>query len=256
MTWPIYVVFFGAEVSVHLVFEIVAYLLALYCFQWLRNRVQDPIDDHNRTLIFIGGAFGAFVGSHLLGSLERPGEFRWDLIYIMANKTIAGGLIGGLFMVELTKKIIGVTTSSGDLMTYPLLLAMCVGRIGCHLSGLEDGTIGSPTSVPWAIDFGDGMPRHPVNLYEIGFLLGLAAFIYVRQRHRPLPNGVQFKTFMVGYMGWRIAIEWLKPVYFWPLGLSSIQIACLVCLLYYAVLSVVQCEDCRLHTRLFWKKVS
>jgi phosphatidylglycerol---prolipoprotein diacylglyceryl transferase len=256
MIWPVYVVFFGAKISVHLIFEMLAYISAVYFFQWLRNRVSDPIDDHNRMVIFIGGATGAFLGSHFLGSWERPDEFHWDLIYIMANKTIAGGLIGGLCAVELTKKLIGVTTSSGDLMTFPLLSAMFVGRIGCHLSGLEDGTIGSPSTLPWAMNFGDGVLRHPVNLYEMAFLLGLAAFIYYRQRQQPLPNGAQFKTFMIGYMGWRVAIEWLKPVYFWPIGLSSIQIACLGCLLYYAVLSVTQCENCRLTARVFCKKVS
>lgn len=46
------------------------------------------------------------------------------LIYFMGNKTIVGGFLGGLIGVEITKKKIGVTTSSGDLMVYPLIVAM------------------------------------------------------------------------------------------------------------------------------------
>ena len=34
-------------------------------------------------------------------------------------------------------------------------LAAGVGRIGCFLSGLPDGTYGLPSSLPWAIDLGD-----------------------------------------------------------------------------------------------------
>ena len=72
----------------------------------------------------------------------------------MGNKTIVGGFVGGLIGVELVKKRIGITTSSGDLMVYPLILAMIIGRTGCFLGGLEDGTFGIATTLPWGIDFG------------------------------------------------------------------------------------------------------
>ena len=50
--------------------------------------------------------------------------------------------------------------------------ASMVGRWGCFLSGLEDQTHGTPTALPWGHDFGDGMLRHPVQLYE-SFAMGL-----------------------------------------------------------------------------------
>ena len=47
----------------------------------------------------------------------------------------------------------------------PGLLALAVGRIGCFLTGLPDHTYGIHSSLPWAVNFGDG-PRHPTQLYE------------------------------------------------------------------------------------------
>ena len=73
--------------------------------------------------------------------------------------------------MEFAKKLLVVRVSSGDLMVYPLLLALVIGRIGCFLEGLDDGTFGVAYSLPWAIDFGDGIRRHPTQLYELLFAL-------------------------------------------------------------------------------------
>jgi phosphatidylglycerol:prolipoprotein diacylglycerol transferase len=139
-------------------------------YAYLRKNTHDQISANNRLIIFIGAAFGAFLGSHVVGVLENPTLLsHFNLIYFMGNKTIVGGMLGGLIGVELTKKRIGVTVSSGDLMVYPLILAMIIGRTGCFLAGLEDGTYGIASNLPWAINFGDGIRRHPTNLYEIVF---------------------------------------------------------------------------------------
>jgi prolipoprotein diacylglyceryltransferase len=76
------------------------------------------------------------------------------------------------------KRYIGLRTSTGDLYAIPLALGIAIGRIGCFLTGLSDNTYGIPTNLPWAINFGDGIPRHPTQLYEILFLLALIPFLY------------------------------------------------------------------------------
>ena len=218
----------------HLLFEMLAYALGYQLYTQLRKHVQDPISDEQRLWIFIGAAAGGMLGAHVLGILERPLELHnMSLTYWLSNKTVVGGFLGALIGVETTKKWIGVTHSSGDLLVYPILLALAIGRLGCHFAGLSDGTYGLPSSLPWAIDLGDGIPRHPVNLYEIIWLGILAAFLYARERKHPLPEGMKFKIFMIGYLLWRFFVEWLKPVYFLEIGLSSIQLACLAGLFYY-----------------------
>jgi len=96
----------------------------------------------------------------------------------MGGKTIVGALVFGLIAVELFKRYIGLHQSTGDLYTIPLALGIAIGRIGCFLTGLSDNTYGTPAKLPWAIDFGDGIPRHPTQLYEIILLLLLIPILY------------------------------------------------------------------------------
>lgn len=234
MHFPLELHIGAMRLPAHLLFEMMAYIVGYRLYVRQRTRTTDPISEENRAWIFIGAAAGAFLGSHLLGVLERPAELgRLNWLIWLDNKTIAGGLLGGLIGVELTKKRIGVHVSSGDLMTYPLLAAMALGRLGCHFAGLEDGTHGLPSSAPWAIDFGDGVPRHPVNLYEIFILSAIALLLMGLEKRKPLPDGMRFKIFMICYLVWRFLAEWLKPVWWFPFGLTSIQIACLAGLFYY-----------------------
>ena len=82
------------------------------------------------------------------------------------------------------------------------------------------------------MDFGDGIPRHPTQLYEIVFLAGLAALLLTRGRGLPT-NGDRFKLFMVAYLCWRLLVDVIKPGV--PVfGLSVIQWACLAAVVYYA----------------------
>ena len=90
--------------------------------------------------------------------------------------------MGGLIGVMLTIKRLGVTASSGDLLVFSLLLGLSIGRLGCFFSGLEDGTYGTATALPWGANFGDGIPRHPTNLYEILFLGVLALLLWLLER--------------------------------------------------------------------------
>jgi prolipoprotein diacylglyceryltransferase len=146
---------------------------------------------------------------------------------LLGGKTIVGGLLGGWAGVEIAKKRLGIAHSTGDGYVFPLVLGMSVGRIGCFLTGLADHTYGTHTSLPWAVDFGDG-PRHPTQLYEIGFLLLVGAVFLARLR-RPRANGELFRLFMLGYFAFRLVVEFIKPRYTIPyVGLSSIQIASLI----------------------------
>lgn len=232
------------NVHLHFIFEILSYTIGFRYYLYLRSRTTDLISDENRLNIFIGAAAGAFLGSHILGILERPfpnelfigNPFLRFMLYFMSNKTVLGGFLGGLIGVEWTKKRIGVKTSSGDLMVFPLILGLIMGRIGCHLEGLEDGTFGNATTLPWGIDFGDGIHRHPTNLYEIIFLTTLWISILYIEKKYPLSNGTRFKIFLISYLIFRFFIEFLKPAYDHPIGISSIQIAALSGVFYYLIL--------------------
>lgn len=234
MHFPVNIPIGKSSIPVHFICETLAYFIGYRYYVYLRKNYNDPISSENRLLIFIGAAAGAFIGSHLVGIFENPDLLsHMGFIYFMGNKTIVGGFLGGLIGVELTKKKIGVTVSSGDLMVYPLILAMIIGRTGCFLAGLEDGTYGVPSNLPWAIDFGDGIRRHPTNLYEILFWMFLWMILYGYEHYGRLTDGSRFKIFIVSYLIFRLSIEFIKPDYFFNFGLSAIQLVCIAGLLYY-----------------------
>lgn len=226
--------------TTHYLFELAAYFAGAQYYVYLRRNTEDPISSQHRLYIVMGAALGALVGSRLLSALEFPDLFFHppDWLYYYQGKTIVGGLIGGTIGVELTKLLIGESRRSGDLFTYPLILAMIIGRIGCQLAGVSDGTVGNPSNLPWAFDQGDGISRHPTSLYEILFLLFLWGGLEAYKRRSleegtPLKEGSQFRLFLFSYLFFRFWIEFIKPVHPLLLGISAIQLACLSGVVYY-----------------------
>ncbi|HXB11001.1 MAG TPA: prolipoprotein diacylglyceryl transferase family protein [Bacteroidia bacterium] len=224
------------NLSIHLLLETFAFFIGFRYFLFLRKRQNDSINDANRVIILIGTIAGAFVFSRILGAFENPQTLinsPHKLLYLFANKTIVGGLLGGLIGAELTKKIIGEEKSSGDLITYPLILAMMIGRIGCFTSGVYEETYGIETHSIFGMNLGDGMPRHPVTLYEIFFLFCLWLLLYSIEKRTLLKNGYRFKIFMIAYLTFRLFLDFIKPGDRYFFGLGTIQIACILGLAYY-----------------------
>jgi prolipoprotein diacylglyceryltransferase len=217
--------------ALHTLFEILAYTVGYQLYRRSRKQSGDFLPDEQRWIIIAAAAIGALLGSRILGILEQAPRLTitWRTSLQPGGKTIVGGLLGGWIAVELTKRIRHIHSRTGDLFAVPLCIGIAVGRIGCLLAGLADDTYGTPTSLPWAIDFGDGIPRHPTQLYKILFLLALA-FLLHRYNAHPHPEGATFRLFMAAYLTWRLLIDFIKPQ---PLfhGLNLIQWACLAGLL-------------------------
>ncbi|MCH9660974.1 MAG: prolipoprotein diacylglyceryl transferase, partial [Bacteroidetes bacterium] len=212
-----------------------AFFIAFRYYVILRRKNTDVISYTNRLSIILGAIFGALIGSRIMGWLEYPFfEFSWSsFIRIINTKTIMGGLFGGLLGVELVKKIIGETQSSGDLFTFPIILGIFIGRMGCFLTGIKEFAYGIETRSFLGIDLGDGIPRHPIALYELLFLVVLFVFLKRLKRTQNLISGTLFQYFMISYFSFRFFIEFLKPNEFLLFGLSSIQYLCILCLIYY-----------------------
>ena len=227
---------FGVNINIHLILEYLAFFIAYRYYVFLRKRNTDVINTNNRLSIILGAALGALVGSRLVGFLENPLiEFTLkNAITLLNTKTIMGGLFGGLLGVELAKKIISEKQSSGDLFVFPLILGIFIGRIGCFLSGINEFTYGKVTTSAFGMDLGDGLLRHPTSLYELFFLIFLFIALKTVNNRLQLKNGDLFKIFMLSYFGFRFCIEFLKPNVFYTIGLSSIQILCVICWLYYS----------------------
>lgn len=237
----------------HLLFESLGYLIGFQLYLKARRSSGPPITSMQALSIVAGAISGAMLGSKLLYIAEYPAYALADFPnwpQLLGGKTIVGGLLGGVIGVEVAKKLENITQSTGDSIVFALLVGMMLGRVGCFLAGLNDNTYGGTTSLPWAVDFGDGLPRHPTPLYEIAFLAALYAGLRALStngfRHFLL-SGDLFRLFMLAYLLWRFGIDFIKPphtevtawerthsqahLYFgW---LTSLQLACITGWLYY-----------------------
>ncbi len=176
-------------------------------------------------------AVGALVGSRLLGLAEqwpavlaaaRAGRLM-TLLFSPGGKTIVGGLLGGWLAVELAKRLTGIRSRTGDLF---VVSALRRHRRGAHRL-LSGGTCGRHLRKAYPGPVGRGLrrsraPRHPVQLYEIAFLMLLAVAASLPSGLRA---GARFRIFLAGYLAWRIAIDFLKPQPL-VLNMNLIQWAC------------------------------
>lgn len=233
MSFPVYVTLGQWSIHPHILFETLGYLVGFRVYLWLKLRRGDVITRDTRWSVIAAAAVGGLLGSKLLFWFEDPAatlRHLHDPMFLMGGKSIVGGLLGGTIAVEIVKSLIEEKQRTGDLFAVPLCLGIAIGRVGCFLTGLSDQTYGVATSLPWGVNFGDGVARHPTQLYEIAFLLLLA--VILSRFHLPL-QGDAFRAFMVSYLAWRLAVDAIKPELKW-FGLGAIQVACLLGLTYYA----------------------
>jgi prolipoprotein diacylglyceryltransferase len=226
---------FGFQINSHLILEYLAFFIAFRYYLYIRKNSKDTISYTNRLSIILGAIIGALLGSRIIGFLEYPyiEISKETIVQLLNTKTIMGGLFGGLLGVELAKKIIGEKQSSGDLFTLPIIVGIFIGRIGCFLSGTNEFTYGSKTTFFTGMNLGDGIVRHPIALYELVFLGLLFFFLKKMQKRKELQSGLLFQYFMISYFSFRFLIEFIKPNQFFVLGLSSIQLLCILCIIYY-----------------------
>jgi len=195
-------------VIVHSVFDLLAVVTAATVF-WLLPLPQSAVSQPWRlhpayiSLASLGmmlGALAAGTGNLLLSGFNEVG------------KSVVGGLAGAILAVEILKRRLGITESTGLRFAAPLAAAIAVGRLGCFFSGIDDRTYGSPTSLPWGYDFGDGILRHPVQLYEAAaMVVFLAGFVPLLRNGFHLATRAGFHLFVGAYAAQRFLWEFVKP---------------------------------------------
>lgn len=213
----------------HFLFEAIACLLASGLYFHLRRRAgRAPFPPRTIFALVCGCLAGAWVGSKgvvLLAGLRDPAAGDWAAL-LTGGKSTIGAVLGGGLGIEVVKWGLRLRTQTGEFFVYPLAVGTAVARIGCFVTGLEDGTHGLPTGLPWAVDFGDGVPRHPAQLYEAVFVLLLAAGLHWRAARRGEVSAALFRQYVAGYLAYRFAAEFLKPRESLLLGLSITQVLC------------------------------
>ncbi len=166
---------------------------------------------------FVGGVFGARL-PFLVG--VEAGSVNW----LADGKTITTGLIGAYLAVEGVKLLLGVWVKTGDSFALPLAAAVAVGRWGCFFNGCCAGT---ETALPWGVDFGDGVRRHPTQIYESLFHLGMAIVVGSVTARRLIPDH-RLQLYLIAYAVYRFATEFIRPEPVAAWGLTFYQWAAAV----------------------------
>jgi phosphatidylglycerol:prolipoprotein diacylglycerol transferase len=195
----------------HLLFDVLAWasaaLLAHLLYRWrlrtLSARIARQTGRGYVAALVVGAVAGAWgVGSWntALTAVPHP------------SHSIAGALAGGIVGVELYKLARGIRGSTGVIWVGPIALGIAVGRLGCLFAGLADETFGVPTTLPWGVELGDGVARHPVQLYESLAMLGfLAVYLLALARRARWTEDRTFYLFIAFYAAQRFCWEFLKP---------------------------------------------
>ena len=195
---------------IHTLFDVLAASLALamtaLVFRWRLADAGQKIETAGpfyALSLVIGAAIGGFsAGTLNLWLSGEPG----------IGRSIVGALAGAILAVEVFKAWRGIKGSTGIIFVPAFATSVMVGRWGCYLAGLPDETFGTATALPWGHDFGDGVLRHPVQLYEsftMAAFLALALILIGKRNAFFMRNG--FYLLVLAYAAQRFAWEFLKP---------------------------------------------
>lgn len=220
--------------AVYVLIMAAAMLTGFVVAQWTQVRL--PLSSREKFIIGFGAFCGAMIGAKLPFVLSDWEGFLSGAAWFANGKTILCGLVGGYFGVEVTKWILGIRIKTGDTFAAPVAAAVGVGRLGCFYAGCCYGT---PTSVPWSVTFPhvDSLPRHPTQLYEAAFHFTAAGALFWMQR-RGLLRGQLIKLYILSYLAYRFATEWIRPEARLFGGLTGYQWAAMLLALLFAWLWV------------------
>lgn len=176
-------------------------------YRWRLKGAAERIAGQVSGGYFVALGAGAALGAWLAGSLNTLREASPAL-----SHSIAGALVGAIVGVEVYKFVRGMRGSTGSIFVASFALGVVIGRWGCLFTGLPDRTYGTPTTLPWAVDLGDGVSRHPVQVYEsLSMAVFLAVYLWGLARRAPWAMERGFYALCIAYGAQRFVWEFLKP---------------------------------------------
>lgn len=199
---------------------------ALYFWNAKQERSLDDNSIYIAISALVGGTLGAKIPIWIMNLpliIAHP-----SLSSILSGRTIVGGLAGGMLTAYLVKRKLKIKTKRGNVFAPSVAIGIAIGRIGCFLRGC---CYGLPTNLPVGVNFGDGILRHPTQLYES--LFALALFVYFQFYYpRPAVPGEMFRKLMVYYFVFRFFEEFIRYNQILYFYLSYFQWMALVIILF------------------------
>ena len=161
--------------------------------------------------VVLGGRLGYVIFYKPAYYLAHPAEI---LAIWQGGMAFHGGLLGviaALAIFAWRRRVPFFTVA--DFIAPLVPFGLAAGRMGNFINGELWGRVADPTAIPWAMVFpqaGDGLARHPSQLYQMG-LEGIGLFIILWwYSSRPRPLGAVSGMFLIGYGGFRFLAEFAR----------------------------------------------
>ena len=166
--------------------------------------------DERLVVIYIAALAGAFLGAKLVylgaeGWLHWHDANRW--LILATGKSITGALLGGYAAVEIAKKFLKYSGTTGDWFAVIVPVGIMLGRIGCMIQGC---CLGKVCDANWfTINDTNGVPRWPASQMEFIFnalMLGVILLL----RWGKIARGQLFHIYLMAYGTFRFFHEFLR----------------------------------------------
>ena len=198
-----------------------AYIGGLLAGYWILRRdaarpgavlAPDGVDsllNHVLLGVILGGRLGYVLVYNPAFFLANPVEI---IKVWQGGMAFHGGLLGVSVAMWLFARKRGIhVLEVSDRVAMVTPIGLCLGRLSNFINAELQGRV---TDLPWAMVFakGDGLPRHPSQLYEAGLeglCLGLA-MLYGARRGWLLHRGRLTAVLLLGYGVARFAIEYVR----------------------------------------------
>ncbi len=192
--------------------------------RFVARRILDPTPAPSRwkrVALLLGAGVGGALGAKIPFVLADPQGATSGVAWLGDGRTITWGLTFGYLGVEVAKWLAGVRVKTGDGFAVPVAVALGLGRLACFHAGC---CYGSETSLPWGVDFGDGVTRHPNQIYELVFHLTMAVALYQLAKRGLFPRQ-RIKLYIIAYMVFRFFSELIRPEPRLAAGLTFYQLS-------------------------------
>jgi len=194
----------------------------------LTKHFADPRDRKRYYTIQIVTIVAAVIGAKIavvLGDALWPLQPFHDWYALLGSgRSIVGALLFGFIAAEVAKPILRYDIPPNDRFAVILPFSIGIGRVGCLIAGCCRGV---PWDGPWAISYGDGIPRHPAPLYEMLFNIAMG-FVLLALCRRQILFGRLFALYLLSYGVFRFLIEFIRDTAKPYDGLSAYQLMCIV----------------------------
>lgn len=164
---------------------------------WITSKrlEEEGLDPEGAWTVLVYVMIGGVLGSKLYFAVDmwlRTGEPFTRFLLSRAGITWYGGLVGATALGAYGCRRHGIPVKTfADCTAVAGAVGQSLGRVGCFLVGDDYGRV---SDVPWALAFPRGAPPtfetvHPTQLYEIAWLLPVAALLWHRRRRSPFLFG-------------------------------------------------------------------